>query len=273
MPQGNDYFGDTKDALRMMIPVVLNQRNLDMDKQRLTQHAEQVAASLKQRQDELEAAKADRIQQARLQGLTRLADRFTAEGDTENLNKLLPHLKEAFGGLDLQQFSPMPTPAQKGPANEWDLLNRLSGGDTQKLTEIYRRLHPERSDKSLTEDEIIWNKSGGDLNKFLESKERLRRAGQSERAPAETPEAKELRRLEEDIMQLSGRLSSIRSGQNMMDPAMASGRPEVVSDDQKRLKAMLKKYKDLGGKPDRLGFPDEPTAGAAPAAPDWRQFK
>jgi hypothetical protein len=29
MPQGNDYFGDTKDALRMMIPLVINRRNIE----------------------------------------------------------------------------------------------------------------------------------------------------------------------------------------------------------------------------------------------------
>lgn len=29
MPQGNDYFGDTKEALRMMIPLVINRRNIE----------------------------------------------------------------------------------------------------------------------------------------------------------------------------------------------------------------------------------------------------
>lgn len=65
---------------------------------------------------------------------------------------------------------------------------------------------------------------------------------------------KELQRLEDDIMQIANKMSSVESGQDIVSEAIGSKRAKVVEDLAKRLFMTLKRYRDKGGDPKRLGF-------------------
>lgn len=117
----------------------------------------------------------------------------------------------------------------------------------KRLKELKAREH---APLAFNIDEQLWKASGGDPSKWAGWK-----AATHPRTPGETPEDKDLKRLEDDIMQVAGRLASIKSGQNMMDTAMSSERPEVVGQLQSQLGAMVDEYQRRGGNPSRLGVP------------------
>lgn len=184
MPQGNDYFRDTKEAMRMFIPVVLNERNLQLQRDRMAQHDKFQQENIAGQERKLQEDAKRRVDEYTLRTLGGLAEKFIAEGDTENLKKLAPHFQKY--GIDFSDLSAINKP-EKGPANEWDALNRWSGGDPEKAAALHRKFHPDRSDKSMNETELLWSQSGRDINKYAELKNLTNRqsGGGGEKIPAE----------------------------------------------------------------------------------------
>jgi hypothetical protein len=115
----------------------------------------------------------------------------------------------------------------------------------KRLKELKAREH---APLAFNIDEQLWKASNGDPSKWAGWK-----AATHPRTTGETPEDKDLKRLEDDIMQVAGRLASIKSGQNMMDTAMSSERPEVVQQLTSQLNGMVQEYQRRGGNPQRLG--------------------
>ncbi len=181
----------------------------------------------------------------------------------------LPKYFSAPEGREL--YSLMPKKAdEKEPSSEWGVLYRMSGGDPAKLqalagaleerkkaAEAKYRSPRDNAVKSLEELLVKQQLAGEDTTKTLET---LRQLNESKRTPGESPADKDLKRLEDDIMQVRGRLASIKSGQNMMDTAMSSERPEVVNELTNQLEAMNQEYQRRGGNPARLGM----SAGGQP---------
>lgn len=114
---------------------------------------------------------------------------------------------------------------------------------------------PERPEKPLALPkgpmEVLTQLAGEDVPR-LEELLKMKRAGAGK--VGETPEQKELKRLEDDIMQIGSKMESIESGQDIVSEAIGSKRGKVATDLQKRLLKTLKLYKKNGGNPERLGF-------------------
>jgi hypothetical protein len=172
MAQAFDYFGDSKDALRMLIPVMINEKNVAMREKRLDEATEMQKRQLELERDKLDETKKAKLQDWRLRSLSGMAEKFIGEGDTENLKKLAPAFQEF--GIDLTQLIPGEV-KQKAPTSAAGLAWTLGGGDPTKTLDAYRKMHPQSSDKSVTADEFLMGKANGDVNEFIRLKGLLER--------------------------------------------------------------------------------------------------
>lgn len=76
----------------------------------------------------------------------------------------------------------------------------------------------------------------------------------------ESAESKDLKRLEDDIIQQLNKAYSIESGQDIVDISLGSKAPEVSRTIHKQVSGMLKDYRDKGGKVSRFGISDKEFA-------------
>lgn len=88
----------------------------------------------------------------------------------------------------------------------------------------------------------------------------LRRMQEANAARAtETPEEKERRRIEEQIMQITGRLDNTQAGVNIV-PELSPGRDPVIQNQQSQLEALLNAYEAVGGNRSKFGRGGKPQA-------------
>jgi len=110
MAQAFDYFGDSKDALRMLIPVMINEKNVAMREQRL-----QETAAIEQQKIELEKQKLEELRERKLEEiklrsfleeskLSQGADRLANQRDLVDLRR---QQMENSGELKRQQIEMM----------------------------------------------------------------------------------------------------------------------------------------------------------------------
>lgn len=112
MPQGNDYFGDTKDALRMMIPLVINQRNIESN----AIEQEKRLGFLRQQQEQetlRELVKLKKQQEDAQKKIT--VDMFlkAQEGQSDPFVQALGPQVESATGMQLPKYFESPTGKNK----------------------------------------------------------------------------------------------------------------------------------------------------------------
>lgn len=247
----------------MFIPVVLNERNLQLQRDRMAQQDKLSQENLAIQERKLQEDAQRKVDEYTLRTLGGLAEKFIAEGDTENLKKLSPHFQKY--GIDFSGLSAMNKP-EKGPANEWDALNRWSGGDPEKAAALHRKFHPDRSDKSMNETELLWSQSGRDINKYVELKKKAsnQSGGGEEKIPPEVKLAFDIMKLK-DTDQLDPMMAMLMeqmqpgSAQRFMEQQQKTGRGDL-SPIRQLAGPMVQQY--LQGKAAQPGGAESPKAPA-----------
>jgi hypothetical protein len=295
MPQGFDYFGDTKDALRMMIPLVINRRNIEAN---ALEQEKRIAALKEQSQAELlrevEKQKAEerrakdkvntdfllkQLESAQQAGAQEPYQAIASQLAQKGLQ--LPSYFSAPEGVNRYQMLPPKPDKEKGPTTEWGALYKMAGGDQNRLAEIVGALEErkqaaaarhrsprENAIKHLEELVVQKIQKGEDPSPVVEL---LKQVNEAKRAPGESQESKVLKDMENEILSLSKHLNNLQAGVNITSDLTPEGRNAAIKSAQQQLSVMERKYRAMGGDPARIGRADEqPQPGVVP---DWRQFK
>jgi len=244
-------------SLANMIPLVMRKNELDW---RRAKYEEQEKAEQAKLLQEAEKVKTDYAKQLYMESI---------KSGNANLAQSAAPAVEKGTGLSLPKEQ-LTGPVQPGKAD------------------LTRYLVPEKEkkDRPFNIEESIWNAVGGDLNKYISVKQRMKEKGgkgqeintleelatvqlqggdmqglaktlsiikdlkkstQQEKTGT-TPGERSRVKLEDDIQQDRGRLASIESRQNIMTEALDSEQKVVVKRLKKSLKTKLEKYEREHGK-------------------------
>lgn len=207
-------------------------------------------AAVKGQSSGIQAGEAELAQRPYIPGATdfkmgQLRDVISATGE----NPADFSLSETMG-LKRRQTSKEDDPKTLENLAARQLQSRDYAGAEQTLKMLKDLKARDHAPAAFNADQQLWQAANGDVNKFIDLKNRIK--------PGTDQGAKDMQRLEDDIMQVAGRLSSIQSGVNIMDPAMSSERPAVVEQLKAQLNSMVKEYERMGGNPARLGVGGQP---------------